>query len=208
LLNWLTVERIVEGKPKLSGLEMRLQVLGFIPALIVASFVSSPAGAVISLTGSTVSAQGFYPDLVSPFSPPTAPVVVGAGVEIPGGVITPGRGFGFDIFSSQIEYFAGENIQYGDGGLGAFNGFVLTFAGAPAITNVILNPATTLTPVAFSWTGNTVTLNYNGLLVSTSSITLLDVSGEGTTVPEPASIAVLGMGLLGIAGIRHRKRKA
>lgn len=187
---------------------MRTQSFGPIAALVIGSFVSSPAGAVISLTGSTVSAQGFYPDLGTSFSPPTAPVVVGAGIEIPGGAITPGRGFGFDVFSSQIEYFAGENVVYGDGGLGAFNGFVLTFAGAPTITNVTLNPATTLTPVAFSWTGNTVTLNYNGLLVSTSSITLLDVSDGGTTVPEPASIAVLGMGLLGMAGLRRRKRNA
>jgi PEP-CTERM motif len=173
--------------------------------LAIGSFVSSPAGAVAVLTGSTVSAQGFFPDLITPFSPPTAPVVVGGGVEIPGGTITPGRAFGFDVSATQIEYFAAENNHYGDAGPGGFNGFVLTFAGAPTITSITLNGATNLTPVAFSSTGNTVTLNYNDQVVALDSITVLDVSFASATVPEPATWMTLlaGFGLLGFATRRR-----
>ena len=180
---------------------MRTQSLALIAALAIGSFVSSPAGAVPVLTGSTVSAQGFSPNLLTPFSPPTAPVVVGAGVEIPAGTITPGRGFGFDIFPTQIEYFAGENIHYGDAGPGGFNGFVLTFAGAPTITGVTLNGLTNLIPVGFSSTGNTVTLNYNNQIVALDSITVLDVHFASAGVPEPATWMMLlaGFGLLGFA---------
>jgi hypothetical protein len=131
--------------------------------------------------------------------------VVGAGVEIPPGVIYAGRGFGFDISGTQIKYLANENIQYGDAADsgGTFNGFVLTFAGAPNITNVTLNGATNFAPVDFDWTSYSVTLNYNALHPFVDSVTVLDVT---FAVPEPSIwiMMITGFGLVGFALRRQR----
>lgn len=86
---------------------------------------------------------------------------------------------------------------------GTFNGYVISFAGAPKITNVAINPASTFNPVSFSFTSNSVLVDVASLHFSGSSRLLMDVSLA--PVPEPRTAALLAAGLLPVL-LAHRRR--
>jgi hypothetical protein len=107
---------------------------------------------------------------------------------------------------------------YGTGtaspGDGAFNGFDVLFTGAPTITNVTLDSASTILPVpfigppvssssGFSFNGNNVLFNLAGDSVAAGQQLILDV--QTSAVPEPASVVLLGTALLG--GVAFLRRK-
>jgi hypothetical protein len=92
----------------------------------------------------------------------------------------------------------------------AFEGPVITDLTHNNITNVTLDAATTV--IGFdqsriSFTGNTIDLNVEGLKFLPGQDAHVDVTTAATTaVPEPASLALFGAGLLGLGFFRRRKR--
>jgi hypothetical protein len=194
-------------------------------AVTLAFAVFSPTIARADLLGSDVTAVLFYPNEttfcnVGPAdcSPvPIGPIPVTSGVppEFPAGTLV------FDgslaVSGSQIIWTATLPEIYAtgtaSGKVTAFNGFALQFTGAPAITDVTLDPDSTILPVPFptgfpaasssgiSFNAENVMFNVAGDSVSASQQLILDVQ----TVPEPASVVLLGIGLVG--GVVFLRRK-
>jgi PEP-CTERM motif len=174
-------------------------------ALVCVLALSCTSAGAATFIGSQVTGTLLFPDLSTINAGPVGPVtVVDPGQEFPSNVFVAGRLFAIDISASQIIYFPNENITYGTG---AFNGFKLSFSGAPSIANVTVNAATTL-PVGLTFDATTVFLNYSGATVTTQQATILDVTFGTNEVPLPAAFPLFaaGLGALGLLGWR-RKRK-
>jgi hypothetical protein len=90
----------------------------------------------------------------------------------------------------------------------SFNGWVLTDTTSSPITSVTIDGATNMAgfgPSNVSFTGNTVTVNWSGLRFDGSTVVQLELNGGA--VPEPASLALFGLGLTGIAAALWRRSR-
>lgn len=132
---------------------------------------------------------------------------VGSGVEFPNGVFTsvvPGLApvaANLDIGANTIDL---HYLESAPAAPGVFDGYVLTFANAPEITSVTLDPSSTLTPTSISFTGNSVLINNADLALTPESRVLLNVA----VVPEPQEAAMMlgGLAALGML-VRRRQRR-
>ncbi len=148
------------------------------------SFACSTAlAASDSFLGSTVTGTLYDPNLSTILGGPTTEIV-GSGTTFPAGSIVGDTAFQIDITSDQIVYDPLSTATYGTG---TFNGFVFQFSGAPQIKSVTVDGSSTFSPTAFSFTGDTVSLDLAGLSVTNTSQTVLDVEFVTSAVPEPGT---------------------
>lgn len=87
----------------------------------------------------------------------------------------------------------------------SFDGLKFDFS--PTLSSVSINPSSTFTAFASSdltLSGNALWVNFAGLSVPNATTLSLDVTGA-RSVPEPASLALLGTGVLGLIGVARRK---
>jgi hypothetical protein len=181
---------------------------GLIAAVVMSTGLSAGAFAQ-GLTGAQATAAVYCctapvePDRISNIATAT----VGAGVEFPlgslgGGAVIP---LAIDVAANTItlDYLSGAGPATG----GAFNGYVFTFQGAPAIAGLSVNGASNFAPAGFSFTDDTIHVNVSGLNLNPSSLLVLDVM---TAVPEAPTVAMLAAGLavLGWRGARRRREDA
>jgi hypothetical protein len=191
-------------KPTLVAILVTLGFAAFSPTIARADLVGSEVTGVLFFPNETT-----FCNIPGICSGPIGPVPVTSGVppEFPAGTLA------FDgslaVSGSQIIWTATLPETYTTA---AFNGFNLMFTGAPTITNVTLDPASTILPVPFTgfpvssssgfyFNGNNVLFNIAGDSVLAGQQLILDVS----TVPEPASVILLGTGLLAGVGFLRRK---
>ncbi len=217
-------KRVVQVQLIRKGTKMPLKSALMGIAVTLAFSVFSPTIARADLVGSEVTAVLFYPDetafcnIPGLCSGPLGPVPVTSGVppEFPAGTLAYDGSLA--VSGSQIIWTAALPETYGTGaaspGAGAFNGFDLYFTGAPTITDVTLDPASTIPLVPFtgppassssglSFNGDNVLFNLAGDSVTAGQQVILDV--QTSAVPEPASVVFFVTGLLG--GVAFLRRK-
>jgi hypothetical protein len=85
----------------------------------------------------------------------------------------------------------------------SFNGFEVAFL-TGTITGAVADGTSAFNPV-ISIVGNNLFLNYQGVNALDGQSSIIDLTGTGgSSVPEPASIAILGSGLAALALLRKR----
>jgi hypothetical protein len=91
---------------------------------------------------------------------------------------------------------------------GSFNGPVYDFSGLSSpITNVTVDSLSTVIPVSVTFTGDSVAVNVAGESIPSGGKYILDVTTGGViATPEPSAIALVGVGLAGLAILRRRQR--
>ena len=144
-------------------------------------------------------ANGFVP---AGYGNSTSPnnVVIGSGIE-----------FGFnDSVNRDIANFSGTGLLVRDvclagGTCGGNNTFVMTF------TDLAFTSATLLTNslgITYSFSGDTLTINYPGNFVDSGNATATFLIGTTAPTPEPGTMALVATGILGAAGAIRRRLAA
>ncbi len=166
----------------------------------VASFalglLGSPTPASSFSTGAMIQIESAPPGALDEV------VTVGAGIE--------SLGFGaivaIDLFDGGVQLdFIGPFVL-----APSPNGLLFSDVGdsMDPIANVSINPATTVGEFFFGFTEDTIEVDVGGLTVANGDIIVLDVELTPTVIPEPTSIALLGLGLTGLVIFRCRRGAA
>jgi hypothetical protein len=187
-----------------------------VTAIAALALVATDANAQ-SFDGATVNYQYYFPDLSTPCACATnGNYVVGSGVEISN--IADNTTGGLTVASGTMDISANDIfidfLSQGSFNAAAFNGFVLSDLtdNLPAITGVTINPATNMAGFGnsnVSFTGDSILVNWADLAFNAGTVVSLNVTFAQPAVPEPATWAMMlvGLGAIGCT-MRLRRRRA
>lgn len=173
---------------------------GKLAALVATGFAcliaALPAQAATDVVAGLTATVDFYYPNISTLYCSSGTAVIGDGVEYPAGCS------GFSAVSIDI---SNGGLTVGHSSLGfdatAFNGFVLHIEGFD-FTVVSWAGGQPLDVTSVAITDGDLWLNYSGQGTGSMNFSFV---GELTSVPEPATLALLGLGLTGLAALRRRR---
>jgi hypothetical protein len=152
------------------------------------------------LAGHTVNLVYYFPNPSSPVDSPPNQTAAATFVGVVGG--------DFDLHVNDTTVIADNFFVATFFNSTTFNGWVLTDLSGSPITGVTVDGATTMPGFSasnLSFTANSITVNWQGLSFDPTTVVQLDINGGGAAAPEPATFALIGLGVAGIAFARRRR---
>lgn len=178
---------------------MRLRHLATSIVLLTSSIAARADSLGTTFSGDTFSVVNLFPNTTTVYT-------AYPNIQAPGAAYAQGLELNYSIEASQITITAinalSTFVQAG------FVGLRFTDLTNSDIANVSLDPSSTYQGIRLSYTNNSVYLNFSGLALTPYETATYDVAftNAATSVtPEPSSIALLGTGMLGVAGVVRKR---
>ena len=193
---------------------MKTKISQFAAVALLTAVTATSAHA--GFVGRTLNATYFDSGLVTPYplataTPPTFTVGVPAAVE----TVVDVEGvtqITVDFTDTSLRFDFTTTLSGPAWRTEPFNGLVFDrLAGsALSLTSAIIDPSSTFAGFDASrvgWDDNQLRINWSGLSYVNGTSLLINFTSAPTSVPEPGSLALLGLALAGLAYSTRQKRK-